>query len=86
MGRALASRCRSRSSLAVGGDFTEATLRFVDEVQQRWPNAVVTVLIPELFVEHWWEHLLHNQSALRLKGRLLFRKDTVVTSIPFRVQ
>jgi len=72
--------------MAEGGDFTEATLRFVDEVQQRWPNAVVTVLIPEFFVEHWWEHLLHNQSALRLKGRLLFRKNTVVTSIPFRVQ
>ena len=59
-------------------------MRFVDEVQQRWPNAVVTVLIPEYFVEHWWEHLLHNQTALILKARLLFRKDTVVTSIPFR--
>ena len=41
-------------------------------------------MIPELFVEHWWQHLLHNQSALILKGRLLFRRSTVVTSIPYR--
>jgi hypothetical protein len=44
------------------------------------------VIIPELFVEHWWQHLLHNQTALILKGRLLFRKGTVVTSIPYRTQ
>ena len=41
------------------------------------------MLIPELFVEHWWEHLLHNQSVLLLKGRLLFRANTAVTSIPY---
>ena len=44
------------------------------------------MVIPEFFVENWWAHLLHNQSTLRLKARLLFRKNTVVTSIPFRVQ
>ena len=47
------------------------------------PGTVVTVLIPEFFVDHWWQHLLHNQSALVLKGRLLFRKGIVVTSIPY---
>lgn len=67
-------------------DFTEATLGFVDELERRWPNSIVTVVIPELFVEHWWQHLLHNQSALIIKGRLLFRKHTVVTSIPYRAQ
>ena len=63
-----------------------ATLRFIDELEHRWPNTIVTVLIPELFVEHWWEHLLHNQSALVLKGRLLFRKNTVghVDPVPLR--
>jgi hypothetical protein len=66
-------------------DFTAATLSFVDELEQRWENTIVTVLIPEFFVEHWWQHLLHNQSTLILKGRLLFRKKTVVTSIPYRV-
>ena len=57
---------------------------FIDELEHRWANAIVTVLIPELFVEHWWQQLLHNQSALILKGRLLFRRSTVVTSIPYR--
>jgi hypothetical protein len=37
-------------------------------------------------VRRWWEHLLHNQSALFLKGRLLFRKGTVVTSVPYHVE
>ena len=64
---------------------TAATLAFVDEVGARWENETVTVLVPELFVDHWWQHVLHNQSTLLLKGRLLFRKETVVTSIPYRV-
>jgi hypothetical protein len=66
--------------------FIDATLGFVDELERRWPNTIITVVIPELFVEHWWQHLLHNQSALILKGRLLFRKRTAVTSIPYRVE
>jgi hypothetical protein len=68
------------------GDFTAATLSFIDEVQSRWENDIVNVLIPEFFVQHWWGHLLHNQSTLILKGRLLFRKSTAVTSIPYRVE
>jgi hypothetical protein len=58
-------------------------MRFIDELESRWPTTTVTVLIPELFVTHWWEHLLHNQSVLLLKGRLLFRANTAVTSIPY---
>jgi amino acid transporter len=69
---------------APSGDFTTAALRFIDELEQRWPNTMVTVVLPELYVEHWWEHLLHNQSVLVLKGRLLFRSNTAVTSIPYR--
>jgi hypothetical protein len=45
----------------------------------------VTVLIPEYVVGHWWEHLLHNQSALRLKGRLLFTPGVMVTSVPWQL-
>ncbi len=71
--------------LSPAHEFTTATLGFVDELERRWDNTVVTVIIPEFFVEHWWEQLLHNQSTLILKGRLLFRKRTVVTSIPYRV-
>jgi hypothetical protein len=43
------------------------------------------VLIPEFVVRHWWEQLLHNQTALFLKGRLLFRKGVVVTSLPYHL-
>jgi amino acid transporter len=68
---------------APGGDFTTATLRFIDELERRWPDTTVTVVIPELYVTHWWEHLLHNQSVLLLKARLLFRSNTAVTSIPY---
>jgi amino acid transporter len=67
------------------GEFTSATLSFIDELEGRWSGAVVNVLIPEFYVEHWWGHLLHNQSTLILKGRLLFKKQTAVTSIPYRV-
>ncbi|MGH8999177.1 MAG: APC family permease [Acidimicrobiia bacterium] len=61
-------------------------LRFLDEVDARWDNDIVTVLIPEFVVTHWWEQLLHNQTALFLKGRLLFREGVVVTSVPYHVR
>jgi hypothetical protein len=67
-------------------ELTEATLGFLDELERRWEDGIITVLIPELFVEHWWQHLLHNQSALILKARLLFRERTAVTSMPYRLE
>ena len=42
-------------------------------------------MLPEFVVTSWWAHLLHNQSALLLKGRLLFRQGTVVTSVPYHI-
>ena len=44
------------------------------------------VYIPEYVVGHWWEQLLHNQSALRLKGRLLFTPGVMVASVPWQLQ
>jgi hypothetical protein len=61
-------------------------LGFVDDMDARYENDVVTIIIPEFVVSHWWEHLLHNQSALILKGRLLFRKDVVVISVPYHLR
>jgi amino acid transporter len=46
-------------------------------------NEMVTVVLPEFVTAHWWEGLFHNQSALLIKGALLFRQGVVVTSIPF---
>jgi amino acid transporter len=67
-------------------ELSPAVLRFIDEIDARWDNDIVTVLIPEFVVRHWWEQLLHNQTALFLKGRLLFREGVVVTSVPYHVR
>jgi hypothetical protein len=61
---------------------TRPILDYVEELDQRWNHDVVTVIVPEFVVRHWWDQVLHNQSALGLKARLLFRKGTVVTSVP----
>ena len=45
----------------------------------------MAVFIPEYVVGHWWEHLLHNQSALRLKARLLFQPGVMVTNVPWQL-
>ena len=57
---------------------------FVDQVTESDEIGAVTVLIPEVAIHHWWEEVLHNQTVLSLKGRLLFRPGTVVTSVPYR--
>ena len=61
-------------------------LRFIDELDARYENDIITVVLPEFVVGNWWSQLLHNQSALFLKGRLLFRKGTVVTSVPYHLE
>jgi amino acid transporter len=66
-------------------ELSKPVLTFIDALDAEWDNDIITVVIPEFVVKHWWEHLLHNQSALVLKGRLLFRKGTVVTSVPYHV-
>jgi amino acid transporter len=67
-------------------ELSRPLLRFLDEIDSRWDNDVVTVLIPEFVVHRWWEQLLHNQTALFLKGRLLFREGVVVTSLPYHLK
>ncbi len=66
-------------------ELARPVLRFVGELDAQRDNDIVTVIIPEFVVGSWWGQLLHNQSALFLKGRLLFRKGTVVTSVPYHI-
>lgn len=66
-------------------EITGPVLRYVRRVRSDNPRDVVTVFIPEYVVGHWWEQLLHNQSALRLKGRLLFQPGVMVTSVPWQL-
>ncbi|ORB26640.1 APC family permease [Mycolicibacterium parafortuitum] len=66
-------------------EITRPVLGYVKRLIKDSPRTVVTVFIPEYVVGHWWEQLLHNQSALRLKGRLLFEPNVMVTSVPWQL-
>jgi amino acid transporter len=66
-------------------EITRPVLEYVRRVSKESPRTVVTVFIPEYVVGHWWEQVLHNQSALRLKGRLLFMPNVMVTSVPWQL-
>ena len=66
-------------------EITRPILDYVKRVSKESPRTVVTVFLPEYVVGHWWEHVLHNQSALRLKGRLLFMSGVMVTSVPWQL-
>jgi hypothetical protein len=61
-------------------------LDYVDEVDEARPDNFVTVVLPEFVPARWWHHLLHNQRALLLKGALLFKPNTIVTSVPFHLE
>jgi amino acid transporter len=66
-------------------EITNPIIDFVKSVRRSSPRDVVTVFIPEYVVGKWWENLLHNQSALRIKGRLLFEPGVMVTSVPWQL-
>ena len=67
-------------------EITRPVLDYVRDIRLQSPRDVVTVFIPEYVVGHWWEQLLHNQSALRLKGRLLFQPGVMVTSVAYQLR
>jgi amino acid transporter len=67
-------------------EITRPIIEFVQSVRRNSPRDVVTVFIPEYVVGRWWENLLHNQSALRLKTRLLFEPGVMVTSVPWQLE
>jgi hypothetical protein len=66
-------------------EITRPIIDYVTSLRQDSPRDVVTVFIPEYVVGRWWENLLHNQSALRIKGRLLFEPGVMVTSVPYQL-
>jgi amino acid transporter len=61
-------------------------VEYTRSIRDANPRGVVAVYIPEYVVGRWWEQLLHNQTALRLKGRLLFTPGVMVTSVPYQLQ
>ncbi|WP_432063732.1 APC family permease [Streptomyces sp. C10-9-1] len=67
-------------------EITRPVIEYVKSLRRESPRDAVSVIIPEYVVGHWYEHLLHNQSALRLKGRLLFTPGVMVTSVPYQLE
>ncbi|MBC2645026.1 MULTISPECIES: APC family permease [unclassified Rhodococcus (in: high G+C Gram-positive bacteria)] len=66
-------------------EITRPVVDYVKRIRRTSPRDVVSVYIPEYVVGRWWENLLHNQSSLRLKGRLLFEPGVMVTSVPWQL-
>jgi hypothetical protein len=67
-------------------EVTRPILDYVRSISRKSPRDLVTIYIPEYVVGHWWEQLLHNQSALRLKTRLLFTPGVMVVSVPWQLE
>jgi amino acid transporter len=67
-------------------EVTRPIIDYVRSIRSDSPRDLITVFIPEYVVGHWWEQLLHNQSALRLKSRLLFMPNVMVTSVPWQLE
>jgi hypothetical protein len=67
-------------------EITRPLVDYIRGLHRESPRDVVTVFVPEYVVGRWWEQLLHNQSALRLKARLLFEPGVMVTSVPWQLR
>nr|WP_206439446.1 APC family permease [Streptomyces scabichelini] len=67
-------------------EITRPIIEYVRGLRRESPRDAVSIIIPEYVVGHWYEQLLHNQSALRLKGRLLFTPGVMVTSVPYQLE
>ena len=64
----------------------EPLLEYIEQLDAERSDDYVTVVLPEFVPARWWHHLFHNQRALLIKGALLFKPNTVVTSVPFHLE
>jgi amino acid transporter len=60
-------------------------LSYLDAIDAQRPDDTLVVVVPELVSTHWWQNLLHNQTALRLKAALLYRPRTAVMNVPYHI-
>jgi len=67
-------------------ELTRPLLRYITRLERMQQNGMVTVVLPEFVPAKWWQHLLHNQSSLMLKGSLLFKKGVIVISVPYHLE
>jgi amino acid transporter len=61
-------------------------LEYLDHLQRQGADQLITIILPEFIPARWWQHLLHNQTALLIKGALLFRKGIIVTNVPYHLE
>jgi hypothetical protein len=60
-------------------------LDYVDRLQEEAPDSIVTIVLPEFVPVRWWQQLLHNQTALLIKGAMLFRRRVIVIDVPYHL-
>lgn len=58
-------------------------LDYIDQIQARGDGEMITIVLPEFLPRKWWQHALHNQTALMIKGALLFRRNLIVADVPY---
>lgn len=67
-------------------ELTRPLLRYIYKVDRQCDDDVLTIVLPEFVPRKWWQHLLHNQSSLLLKGALLFKEGIIVTNVPYHLK
>jgi amino acid transporter len=67
-------------------ELTRPLLRHIHRLARENGNEIITVVLPEFIPAKWWQHILHNQSSLLLKGSLLFKRGVIVTSVPYHLE
>jgi amino acid transporter len=67
-------------------ELTRPLLRHIGRLARENSDTIITVVLPEFIPARWWQHALHNQSSLLLKGSLLFKKGVIVTSVPYHLE
>jgi amino acid transporter len=67
-------------------ELTRPLLKYIKRIERQRHDDVITVVLPEFIPAKWWQHILHNQSSLLLKGALLFKEGVIVTSVPYHLK
>jgi nucleotidyltransferase/DNA polymerase involved in DNA repair len=67
-------------------ELTRPLLKHINRLGRQNTVDMITVVLPEFIPARWWQHILHNQSSLLLKGSLLFKKGVIVTSVPYHLE
>jgi amino acid transporter len=67
-------------------ELTRPLLKYIKRLERQEHDDVITIVLPEFIPAKWWQHILHNQSSLLLKGALLFKENVIVTSVPYHLK